>query len=170
MNCHMPKINEGMQDVVRTHTIFSPTEPQMIEANQPNACNLCHLDEPLDWTLKYFKDWYGEDIAYDKAELAENYPAREGPVGLGWLQSEHESTRLAAVEALAEANAEWALPEMIRMLDDPFLLNRQFTQNNLQKMLGIRLEEFGYQFYMTKAERREPIARLRAAILGKNAG
>ncbi|MEM7478919.1 MAG: hypothetical protein AAF483_28385, partial [Planctomycetota bacterium] len=45
MNCHMPKINEGMQDVVRTHAIFSPTHAGMIEENQPNACNLCHLDK-----------------------------------------------------------------------------------------------------------------------------
>ena len=24
MNCHMPRINEGLQDVVRTHMIYSP--------------------------------------------------------------------------------------------------------------------------------------------------
>jgi len=40
MNCHMPKINEGINSLVRTHTIFSPTNPAMIEANRPNACNL----------------------------------------------------------------------------------------------------------------------------------
>lgn len=31
MNWHMPKINEGLQ-VVRSHTIFSPTNATMIDA------------------------------------------------------------------------------------------------------------------------------------------
>ena len=43
MNCHMPRINEGLQEVVRTHTIFSPTNSAMIESNQMNACNQCHV-------------------------------------------------------------------------------------------------------------------------------
>src|SRR5262249_52503951 len=38
MNCHMPKMNEGMDQLVRTHTIFSPTKRQPIEENGPNAC------------------------------------------------------------------------------------------------------------------------------------
>ena len=46
MNCHMPRLNEGLQDVVRTHMIFSPVEASMIESGHPNACNLCHLDNP----------------------------------------------------------------------------------------------------------------------------
>ena len=48
MNCHMPKLNEGINSIVRTHTIFSPTNPAMIEANHPNACNRCHTDRPID--------------------------------------------------------------------------------------------------------------------------
>src|SRR5262249_34496227 len=44
MNCHMPRVNEGLDTVVRTHTIFSPTKAVVLEKNGPNACNLCHLD------------------------------------------------------------------------------------------------------------------------------
>lgn len=47
MNCHMPRINEGMQDVVRTHLSFSPTDTAMLEANHPNECNLCHVEKTL---------------------------------------------------------------------------------------------------------------------------
>src|SRR5438128_2432708 len=113
MNCHMPRINEGLQDVVRTHTIFSPTEPRMIEANQPNACNLCHLKENIDWTLNYLKRWYPTKAGpYSEAKLTANYPNRKGPVGLGWLKSPHEPTRLVATETLAKANARWALADI----------------------------------------------------------
>ena len=60
LNCHMPRINEGIEDVVRTHMIYSPTRADMLEANHPNACNLCHTDKPIDWTLAALKDWYGK--------------------------------------------------------------------------------------------------------------
>ena len=55
MNCHMPRMNEGLQDVVRTHMIFSPTNSEMIESNQPNACNLCHTEKSIDWTVNYLQ-------------------------------------------------------------------------------------------------------------------
>lgn len=169
MNCHMPRINEGMQDVVRTHTIFNPTWPSMIEANQPNACNLCHLDKPIDWTITWLSRYYGVSrySSYSEAELEKNYPNRQGPVGLGWLKSPHEATRLVAVDALAREKAVWALPQMLEMLDDPYLINRQFARIALESMLGIRLSEHGYQFYQRPEERKEPIARVRDAVLKK---
>jgi predicted CXXCH cytochrome family protein len=165
MNCHMPKINEGLQDVVRTHMIFNPTEPRMIEANQPNACNLCHLKENIDWTLRYLKQWYPRTAGpYSEEKLAANYPHRSEPVGLGWLKSPHESTRLVAAEALAKAKADWALPNLIQALDDPYLINRRFTQTRLDEMMGVDLRTFGYRFYQTKAEREKPLLKIRDAL------
>ena len=168
MNCHMPKVVEGMQDVVRTHMIYSPTEPRMLEANHPNACNLCHLEKPIDWTLKYLDQWYPDDLRRvpSQEKMAANYPQRDGPVGLGWLESPHEPTRLVAAEALTRANARWALPQLINILDDPYLLNRQFAQTGIQRMLEIRLLDFGYRYYQTPDERREPISRIRTALSG----
>lgn len=163
MNCHMPKINEGMQDVVRTHTIFNPTDARMIEANHPNACNLCHLEKNIDWTLVHLRQWYGaRSTAYSEKKLNENYPHRRGSVGAGWLKSPHESTRLVAAEALAKAQAKWALPALVDMLDDPFLMNRQFTQRRLEEWVGRDLRQFGYRFYQTPEERAEPLKRVRA--------
>ncbi len=163
MNCHMPRINEGMQDVVRTHRIFNPTNAAMIEANQPNACNLCHLDKPVDWTLGYLKQWYGR--SYDEAKLQANYPRRSDPVGLGWLQSPHESTRLVAAEALGRSGARWALAGLVETLDDPYLLNRQFAAQAVQRLLAVDLtERFGYRFPQFQDERREPLRKIRAYL------
>jgi predicted CXXCH cytochrome family protein len=159
-NCHMPRINEGIEDVVRTHTIFSPTRADMLEANHPNACNLCHTDKPIDWTLAALKDWYGK--TYDEARIAANYPKRDKPVGLGWLDSKNESVRLVAVEAMTRRHDMWALPRLLDALDDPFLVNRQFAYKGLQEMLNVRLGDFGYRFYMMKEERQQPLAKLRA--------
>ena len=162
MNCHMPKINEGLQGMVRTHRIFSPTERSMIEANQPNACNLCHLDKPIDWTVTHLREWYGEKHVFDESKLTANYPDRHGKVGLGWLESPHAPTRLSAGWAFTQAKADWALDELLDGLNDDHLINRQFLQIGLDEMLGVRLKDKGYQYYMQEPERRAAIGRVKA--------
>ena len=163
MNCHMPRINEGIQEVVRTHTIFSPTDRTMIESNQVNACNQCHGDKPIDWTLTHLKDWYGK--TYDKSRIAAHYPNREQPVAIGWLKGKNEAVRLVAADSLARTNSTWALPELLQALDDEYMLNRQFARISLEPMLGLKLKDFGYQFFMTKEERVDPLQKLRAKLL-----
>ena len=164
MNCHMPHINEGIQDVVRTHTIFSPTQPDMIEANHPNSCNLCHLDQPIAWTLQYLNQWYG--ATYDPESIARNYPLHREPVGIGWLNSPHPATRLAALAAFARQQARWGIPAVAALLDDPYLINRQFAQISLERLTGQNLDEtIGYWYYMTPAERLPRLQQLRRDLL-----
>lgn len=162
MNCHMPKINEGLQDIVRTHTIFNPTNSAMIEANQPNACNLCHLDKPIDWTLNRLEEWYGTE--WNEDQISSSYPNREDAVGLGWLDSPHESTRLVAIEALAKSNSLWALDELVEALNDPFLINREFAQANIERLLDIDLVKLGYLHYAAEEQRLKAIKRLQEQV------
>ena len=164
LNCHMPRINEGLQDVVRTHMIHSPTRADMIEANHPNACNLCHVDQPIDWTLRHLKDWYEKE--YDESRIAAAYPKRRQPVGLGWLESPNESLRLVAADALARSRDRRWLPNLLNTLDDPFILNRQFTARALKEGLGVNPADFGYHFYQTREEREKPLATLRTRLAG----
>jgi predicted CXXCH cytochrome family protein len=159
MNCHMPRIYEGVEDVVRTHMIYSPTRADMLEANHPNACNLCHTDKPIDWTLRTLKEWYG--ATYQQSKIVANYPQRDRAVGLGWLDSANEAVRLVAVEAMTRNHNKWALPRLLNALDDPYLVNRQFAYKGLEDMLQVRLADFGYRFYMMKDERQTPLARVR---------
>ena len=163
LNCHMPKLNEGLNDVVRTHMIYSPTRADMIQANHPNACNLCHTDKPIDWTLRSLKDWYGK--TYDEAQIARKYPNRSGLAALGWLKSDDPSVRLVAAAALTRVKDRTALPHLLDTLDDPYLLTRQFTGKGLEEMLGTRLVNFGYRFYMMHDERQKPLAALRTKFL-----
>ena len=55
------------------------------------------------------------------------------------------------------------------MLDDPFLLNRQFARIALEDAFQVHLADFGYRFYMTPQERSQPIARVRQELLQKRA-
>ena len=160
MNCHMPRINEGLQDMVRTHMILNPTNADMIESNQPNACNMCHVDKSIDWTVEYLHQWYGR--TYSEQRMAENYDQqqRSGPATIGWLSSWHPSTQMVAANVLTKHNARWALPQLLPVLDSPYMLNRQFAAKDLEKMSGIRLADFGYRFTMFADERRQPLAKL----------
>jgi len=167
LNCHMPRINEGLQDIVRTHMIYSPTRADMIEANHPNACNLCHTDRPIDWTLSHLKQWYG--ATYDEKKTTASYPDRARPVALGWLGSRNAAVRLVAVDALTRARDHKALPQLLDALDDEHLVNRQFAAKGLQEMLNVRLVDFGYRFYMTSVERRQPLTALRAKFSQRSA-
>lgn len=167
MNCHMPRLNEGLQNVVRTHMIFSPTNREMIESNHPNACNICHTSESIDWTLSHLRDWYGAD--YDDAKISAAYPDRQGPVAAGWFGSENEAVRLIATDAVARARDLSLLDELVEVLDDSYLLNRQFARIAIESMMDWDLAEFGYRFYMTAEERRAPLEALREAVTGAQA-
>ncbi len=162
MNCHMPRINEGLQSVVRTHTIFSPTNAAMLEANHPNACNQCHVDKPIDWTLRSLKDWYGK--SYSEKKLANSYPLRDQPVAVGWLKSNNEAVRLIGAASVIRGKNKHLCSELIDMLDDPFLINRQFTQRGVEEMKGIRLEKYGYHFFMSPHERADALVKIRDAL------
>jgi hypothetical protein len=162
MNCHMPRVNEGLQDVVRTHTIFSPTDRRMIEANQPNACNLCHVDRSANWTVTHLSQWY--KATFPVTLLAAVRETADRPAPLDWLRNPDPAVRLVAVDALTREKALWALPQVVWTLDDPFLLNRQFARIGLEQMLGIKLLDYGYRFYMSPEERREPILRVGRAL------
>ena len=159
LNCHMPRINEGLQDVVRTHMIYSPTRPDMIQANHPNACNLCHTDRSIDWTLDKLKNWYSK--TYDEKEISLHYRDRGEPVAFGWLAHHDPSVRLVAADALTRNRSVEALPRLFDTLDDPYLLTRQFTAKGLEEMLEVRLSDYGYRFYQSHEERKGPLEVIR---------
>lgn len=163
MNCHMPRINEGLDTVVRTHTIFSPTLTVSIEQNGPNACNLCHLDRSIDWTLKYLREWYGR--RYNDAEIARNYASRQEPLGQVWLRHPFRATRLVAAAAYGRQKQRESLPVLLSILDDNYLLNRQFGQLAVEAVCGQALEPLGYSFTLSPAERAAVLPQVRAALL-----
>ncbi len=168
MDCHMPKIYEGLQEMVRTHRIQNPVEKDLVEANQPNACNLCHLDKSVNWTLRHMNEWYGGPAVVG-SDFRKNNPNPDAPAGLEWLETAHGPTRLAAGEALALNDPRPHLSALMDLLiEDSQLINRQFVQRGLKNSLGLDLKAMGYQFYMQHAERQEVINRLRADIIRKH--
>jgi len=101
----------------------------------------------------------------DKAQIDDSYEDQDAPAVLNWLTSAAAAVRLVAVDSLILRNDRSAMSELIDALDDDNLLNRQFARIGLEEMLELQLSEFGYQFYMTPQERRQPLQKMREALL-----
>ena len=59
LDCHMPKVNQGLANIIRTHRITHPVEEVMLQAGSANACNTCHLDKSTRWTIAELKKGWG---------------------------------------------------------------------------------------------------------------
>ena len=139
------------------------TDDRMFISGGPNACNLCHVDKPIDWTLKFLDEWYNTKI--DDSKFFLHYAFRAGPTAKGWLKHSDQAVRLVGAESLIQQRADWAIADLVEMLDDDFMINRQFTSRGLQDFLGVKLKDYGYEFYMQSEQRRQPIERIRKALL-----
>jgi hypothetical protein len=97
LDCHMPRVVMGIDRYVRTHRIGSPTSAKLIADAAPNACNLCHLDRTIEWTLAELRaSW---DVAL--SPLVDAY--RGDNVGDVWLASKSPAIRLIAMQAYARS-------------------------------------------------------------------
>jgi hypothetical protein len=123
LDCHMPKMVMGIDRVVRTHRISSPTNPAIVASGGINACNLCHVDRSLQWTLD---ELYAR---YDVRLEATNEKTADQPMGELWLASKEPAFRLLAADALAKSSiARLALPSLKKQLNDPLPHIRAWTR------------------------------------------
>ncbi|HEY5920338.1 MAG TPA: hypothetical protein VIV11_01650 [Kofleriaceae bacterium] len=98
LDCHMPRIVMGIDRYVRTHRIGSPTNPKLYAEAAPNACNVCHLDRTIEWTVAALRD--GWDVV-----LPPQLPAYgDDNVGDVWLASKSPAFRLIAMQAYARSS------------------------------------------------------------------
>lgn len=78
----MPHTSYALFKAIRNHHISVPRVAGLAAGGPPNACNLCHLDRPLEWTQEWLGKWYGrEPVALAETDrgvsaLADDY----GPV------------------------------------------------------------------------------------------
>ena len=145
LDCHMPRTVAGLHTVVRSHQISKPIDPTMIESASPNACNLCHLDQPISWTLTQLQEnWNLEPPP--RAQLEAWYDDNlNRPTGEVWAQSPSNFVRAAALEASARSpHLRDRIAPLLRGLTDEYPFNRTLALVALERHLGLRVsvEEF----------------------------
>jgi hypothetical protein len=154
LDCHMPRMVHGLAGVTRSHRISSPTNPTMLGANMPNACNLCHLDRSLSWTLDALDTLWHRKVAVTRDPR---------PLGEVWLGHENAVVRQAAVAAYARSPlGKAALPQVLPSLDDPSPPGRMFGQLAVERLLGRRLSDQEYTPWASPAARAQAVVSLAA--------
>lgn len=147
-NCHMPHTTYGLLRAIRSHQISNPSVRESTELGRPNACNLCHLDQPLAWTADRLSAWYGQKsppLSADDHALS---------AGVQWLLKGDAEQRLLVAWSMGWAPAQkaaghdWLYPFLAFELNDPYAAVRFASWKSLQSLPGFS----GYDFDYTVAD------------------
>ncbi|HEX6810624.1 MAG TPA: C cytochrome precursor [Planctomycetota bacterium] len=171
MNCHMPHTTYGLMKGVRTHRIRSPSVQATLATGRPNACNQCHLGETLAWTASFLAKWYGNEtppLSGDNTTIA---------AGVLWALKGNAAQRalvawnLGWAPARATGGADWMVPMLAELLDDPYGSVRIIAGRSLTTFGGFT--DVRYEPRASAAERTQlaqnVLARWRASSKGTGA-
>lgn len=161
LDCHMPRFVAGLDTVTRTHKISSPNDESMLSAGGPNACNLCHLDQPITWTLEQLEKGWKRPLPASALSVAHYGEDLALKVGLAWLSSKNRFFRLAATEAYARSSlVEDPIPFLLHGLKDAYAFNRTFALLSLQRLLDRKVEDEEYRLVGPVELREKQVAKL----------
>lgn len=130
-SCHMPRTSYALLGAIRSHRIASPTPVSVADSRQPNACNLCHLDRTLHWTIAALARWQGHESAQRSAE---GVPVA---ASLDWLLSGDAAVRAIVADAMGSVEAQrasgmrWEAPFLELLSADPYAAVRFIAARSL---------------------------------------
>lgn len=158
LDCHMPRYSQGLDELVRTHRVSKPVEASMISVGAANACNLCHLDRSLQWTLSELKRGWGQQIVL-QPQWARHYGGSlANPVGDAWLSGDNTAMRLVAAQAFARSVlGRSKLFEIANALNDPEPINRVFAGYAVERITGKPVDANTVDITAPPAERKQQI-------------
>jgi predicted CXXCH cytochrome family protein len=166
LDCHMPRIVQGLDTVVRTHYIGSPTDERMLRSGAPNACNLCHLDRSIEWTFDELNRGWEAGLSFGGSWASEYGANLEVPVGQAWLNHSQPLVRLVASDAFARTSRGLdEAPELLELLNDRYAVNRVFGLFAVERLLGRELREDEYSLLAPPAERRRMVESLQGRLV-----
>ncbi|MFO0916079.1 MAG: hypothetical protein U0795_24185 [Pirellulales bacterium] len=144
-NCHMPHTTFGLLGAMRSHAVESPSAATSLQTGRPNGCNLCHLDQTLNWTALRLQEWYGTaipsfvDSQHQQTSAAVLWGIR-GDAGqralvawaLGW-----DAARRADFD-------EWRIPHLLNLMEDPYDAVRAVAMRSLRRVIPDLATDFDY--------------------------
>ena len=75
VNCHMPQTTYMQRHRRHDHGQTIPDPLLTKQYGIPNACNRCHLDQPVDWALTWTEKWYGDKMNRPSRQRAQTIAA-----------------------------------------------------------------------------------------------
>ncbi|MCO8124681.1 cytochrome c3 family protein [Stieleria sp. TO1_6] len=135
-NCHMPHTAYGLLKAIRNHQISSPDVGKDERVQRPNACNLCHLDQTLQWSANHLQQWYG----IEPPELDAQQQQIAG--SLLWLLRGNAAERALTAWSMGWEDAQqasgddWQLPFLSALLDDDYDAVRLIARRTIKSLPG----------------------------------
>ena len=138
---------------MRSHRIDNPSVQVSVESGRPNACNLCHLDQTLEWSSRYLNEWYGQPLV----ELDED--ERSIAASILWTLKGDAAQRTILArhlrwDAAREASGgTWMAVYLAQLLTDSYSATRQVAYRSIVELPGF--EAFEYDFLASRSELEE---------------
>jgi predicted CXXCH cytochrome family protein len=105
-SCHMPEVVSGIMAFHKTHEITVPNPALTAEKGVPNACNQCHVDRSVKWSVEQAKVLWPSRYKDSVAPVDKQFEIEEGVRG---LFAGDALTRAMMADALAKHSApEWS--------------------------------------------------------------
>jgi hypothetical protein len=116
-----------------SHDISVPRPELTAAQGVPNACNLCHLDKPVNWAIRESKRLWPERYRRVEPSSDAQFEMAEGP---RMLFAGDALTRALAAEAMGgegmmKPDAQWAAPYLVEAFTDNYPIVRFFAANGL---------------------------------------
>ncbi len=150
-NCHMPHTTYALLKAIRSHRVDIPSVAQSVRDRRPNACNLCHLDQTLQWTANALERWYGQ------APVSLSGDEQLTAAGLLWLLKGNAMERVITAwhmswePATAVSGTDWEAPFLAELLTDSYSAVRFVAYRSLRKLPGF--ERLPYDFVGPEPQR-----------------
>jgi predicted CXXCH cytochrome family protein len=142
-NCHMPHTSFGVLKAMRSHRVQVPRVLPSNQSDQPNGCNLCHLDKSLTWTAEKLAQWYDQPLAEPEQD-------HDLAAAIVWMLRGDAAQRSVAAwhmswpPALAVAGDHWQAPFLAQLLDDEYAAVRFVAGKSLNKQLESAKLKYDY--------------------------
>ncbi|MCA9136584.1 MAG: hypothetical protein KDB00_07490 [Planctomycetales bacterium] len=154
-NCHMPHTAYGLLKSIRNHQISSPNVARDRDNQRPNACNLCHLDQTMQWSANHLEQWYG----IEPPELTDE--EKEIAASLIWLLKGNAAERAISAwhmgwkDAQQASGDDWQLPFLAALLDDEYEAIRLIARRTIRSLPGTEKFELDVVTSSTSQQREQ---------------
>lgn len=134
-NCHLPRVVYGVMTFHPSHDITVPDPQLTANSGVPNACNQCHLDRGVNWSIEQAKKLWPERFRAAQPSTDEQYNLPEGPRA---LFAGDALTRALAADLLGgggpfKPDPLWASPFLVEAMADKYPIVRFFAANGLTR-------------------------------------
>jgi hypothetical protein len=162
----MPRVVYGIMTFHPTHEITVPDPQLTVNAGLPNACNQCHLDRGVNWSIAQTKRLWPERFASAELSRDEQFNLPEGPRA---LFAGDALTRALAADLLGgggplKPDPLWAGPFLVEAFTDRYPIVRFFAANGLTRS-GVPWKTAKANYLATPQEREATLKQWREVMI-----